>query len=247
MILRRFIKHITDQNWFAVGLDVLVVITGIFLGMQVTEWNEDRQEHMLEESYYEQLIIDLKEDITIGERAIMFAKDNDNYANLLFKAIDDPEFTPEDPTYFMLSTARAGYAYIPTTNQQTYTELTSTGNLRLLRDVTLKRKIVGYYRERHIGRQWDSLIRTMQVDYRRITSGLLSREHMRQGRYGDELESTPDEVITTLKKARERDGLKEILSRMAGIQERLRQDGIRMKKDAEELIARLQAHLRLTQ
>ena len=30
--------HKSDQNWFAVGLDVLVVITGIFLGMQVTEW-----------------------------------------------------------------------------------------------------------------------------------------------------------------------------------------------------------------
>jgi hypothetical protein len=33
-------KHVTDQNWFGVALDVLVVITGIFLGMQVTEWNE---------------------------------------------------------------------------------------------------------------------------------------------------------------------------------------------------------------
>ena len=42
MILRRFTKHIAEQNWFAVGLDVLVVITGIFLGMQVTEWNENR-------------------------------------------------------------------------------------------------------------------------------------------------------------------------------------------------------------
>ena len=40
MILRRFTKHVTDQNWFAVGLDVIVVVVGIFLGMQVTEWNE---------------------------------------------------------------------------------------------------------------------------------------------------------------------------------------------------------------
>lgn len=36
MILRRFMKHVTDQNWIAVVLDVLVVITGIFLGMQVS-------------------------------------------------------------------------------------------------------------------------------------------------------------------------------------------------------------------
>lgn len=50
MILRKFAKHITDQNWFAVGLDVLVVITGIFLGMQVSEWNEVQKQN--EEGIY---------------------------------------------------------------------------------------------------------------------------------------------------------------------------------------------------
>lgn len=44
MILRRFTQHIKEQNWFAIGLDVIVVIVGIFLGMQVTEWNEERKE-----------------------------------------------------------------------------------------------------------------------------------------------------------------------------------------------------------
>ncbi|MFT7527316.1 MAG: hypothetical protein ACI9LY_002471 [Arenicella sp.] len=44
MILRRFTQHITEQNWFAVGLDVIVVVVGIFLGMQVTEWNDDRKD-----------------------------------------------------------------------------------------------------------------------------------------------------------------------------------------------------------
>lgn len=39
-------KHVADQNWFAVGLDVIVVITGIFLGMQVTDWNESRKDRI---------------------------------------------------------------------------------------------------------------------------------------------------------------------------------------------------------
>ena len=42
MILRRFMQHLKEHNWFAVGLDVIVVIVGIFLGMQVTEWNDER-------------------------------------------------------------------------------------------------------------------------------------------------------------------------------------------------------------
>ena len=47
MILGRFIKHTRDQNWYAMILDIIVVIVGIFLGMQVTEWNEDQQNNAL--------------------------------------------------------------------------------------------------------------------------------------------------------------------------------------------------------
>jgi len=35
-------QHVKEQNWFAVGLDVIVVIVGIFLGLQVQEWYEAR-------------------------------------------------------------------------------------------------------------------------------------------------------------------------------------------------------------
>lgn len=38
MILRRFMKHVTDQNWFVGGLDEIVVVMGIFLGLQVQAW-----------------------------------------------------------------------------------------------------------------------------------------------------------------------------------------------------------------
>jgi hypothetical protein len=53
-------KHITDQNWFAVGLDVIVVIVGIFLGMQVSEWNED----LKAKSEERQILLQLKEEFT---------------------------------------------------------------------------------------------------------------------------------------------------------------------------------------
>ncbi len=67
MILRRFMKHTTDQNWFAVGLDIIVVITGIFLGMQATEWNEERKTRLKEAVYVGQFQADLETSITLGE------------------------------------------------------------------------------------------------------------------------------------------------------------------------------------
>ncbi len=42
MILRSLTRHVRDQNWFAVGLDFLIVVLGVFIGIQVANWNETR-------------------------------------------------------------------------------------------------------------------------------------------------------------------------------------------------------------
>lgn len=51
MLLRRITQHVRSQNWFAVGLDFVIVVVGVFLGIQIGNWNEervfDRQEEIL--------------------------------------------------------------------------------------------------------------------------------------------------------------------------------------------------------
>ncbi|GGY53376.1 hypothetical protein [Parvularcula lutaonensis] len=44
MILRSVSKNVRDQNWFAVGLDFAIVVLGVFLGIQLGNWNEARSE-----------------------------------------------------------------------------------------------------------------------------------------------------------------------------------------------------------
>lgn len=44
MILRSVMKHVRDQNWFAVFLDFLIVVVGVFIGIQVANWNEAQEE-----------------------------------------------------------------------------------------------------------------------------------------------------------------------------------------------------------
>ena len=39
MLLRRITKHVTDQNWFAAFIDFLIVVVGVFIGIQVANWN----------------------------------------------------------------------------------------------------------------------------------------------------------------------------------------------------------------
>lgn len=42
MILRRITEHVKTQNWFAVGIDFVIVVVGVFVGIQVANWNQGR-------------------------------------------------------------------------------------------------------------------------------------------------------------------------------------------------------------
>lgn len=55
MLLRRLNQHVKDQNWFAVGLDLLIVIVGVYIGLQVQQWSNDRDRQQREAKYLERL------------------------------------------------------------------------------------------------------------------------------------------------------------------------------------------------
>ena len=44
MILRRLTHAIREQNWFALVLELVVVVIGIFIGLEVNDWNQQRIE-----------------------------------------------------------------------------------------------------------------------------------------------------------------------------------------------------------
>ena len=63
MLLRSVSKHVRDQNWVAVALDFLIVVVGVFIGIQVANWNEERAEGDLADRYRLQLIEDVRADL----------------------------------------------------------------------------------------------------------------------------------------------------------------------------------------
>lgn len=66
MLLRSITKHVKDQNWFAVGIDFCIVVIGVFIGIQVANWNEERGRKAQEHSY---LVLVHKELAQNAERA----------------------------------------------------------------------------------------------------------------------------------------------------------------------------------
>jgi len=60
MILRSITRHVRDQNWFAVGIDFLIVVVGVFIGIQVSNWNAARLQVQREAVLLEALRTDFR-------------------------------------------------------------------------------------------------------------------------------------------------------------------------------------------
>jgi len=45
MMLRRAVEHLKHQHWTAFAIELVIVILGVFIGMQVSNWNQARVEH----------------------------------------------------------------------------------------------------------------------------------------------------------------------------------------------------------
>ena len=52
-------NHVNNQNLTAIVIELLVVVLGVFIGLQVDNWNQSRIEQNTVKSYYDRLIEDL--------------------------------------------------------------------------------------------------------------------------------------------------------------------------------------------
>src|SRR5580765_3589298 len=70
MILRRLIENIKRQAWTAIVIEFVIVVIGIFVGMQVNNWNAERANRALEATHLEHLAKDIRNDIAEIDRIL---------------------------------------------------------------------------------------------------------------------------------------------------------------------------------
>ena len=58
-MIRRLRDHVAEHNWFAVVIDLAIVVAGVFLGIQFTNWNQARVDRDKASYYRERLISEL--------------------------------------------------------------------------------------------------------------------------------------------------------------------------------------------
>ncbi|HNP35507.1 MAG TPA: hypothetical protein PKK10_06615 [Woeseiaceae bacterium] len=65
MVLRRLAENLRAQNWAAVLSELLIVIAGVYIGLQANTWNEERLDAQRREQIIRALVTNLSDSISV--------------------------------------------------------------------------------------------------------------------------------------------------------------------------------------
>ena len=176
MIIQRMARFMRQHDWFAVVVEVLVVIVGLMLAFQLDRWWEQRGEHAQEAEYVARLIADIKTDIPNIESAIELAGLRREMADLLIAAVDDPDAALDRPVEFIASVRQSAFTYSPNLASHTFEDMQSTGNLRLLRQLEIRDSLYDYYNYAVSQNQFRPLQFMTEARHFELAAGVLDYE-----------------------------------------------------------------------
>ena len=61
MIVRRLVENLKQQHWTGVIIELAIVVLGVFIGLQVSTWNEARVERKRSAQVLDAFRIDMRD------------------------------------------------------------------------------------------------------------------------------------------------------------------------------------------
>jgi hypothetical protein len=145
MLLRRVLDHVRGQEWTAVALDFVIVVVGVFIGIQAANWNEARADAALARDYLERIQRDLSADIARYENRIRFWSTVSNYGRKGLAYAETGQRGEATQWNLLLAYFQASQVAEFWTRSTTYDELKSAGELRLIGNLQVRDGLAHYY------------------------------------------------------------------------------------------------------
>ncbi len=166
MILRRLAQNLREQNWTAICIEFVLLVLGVYLGLQAQDWSKQRADRESELQIVQDLLADLNLDrsnyasaMATDESAIGAAKmslaeaglppiafdraiSRTNLANYALDLSKLPSF-PDDRRDIMWTDVVTGFFPIPST--VTYDAVVGAGDLKVIGNRDIVRELQAYH------------------------------------------------------------------------------------------------------
>jgi len=148
MILRRAVAGFRRHDWSAVAVELVVVVVGVFLGVQAANWNEDREQDKKSAVFTQRLKDDLRVEAWNYEIQIGYNRQVLANAERAADALTGKAPLPDEA--LLVAAYRATQFNGNSRRRATYDELTSTGEIGLIRDKDLRTLAMDVYTQPQI-------------------------------------------------------------------------------------------------
>lgn len=159
-MIRRIRTHAARQDWFAIAVDLAIVVIGVYLGIQASNWNQARQDRAVVRELRGQLIANLKaNEDDLRSRSLYYAQVQD-HAIAALHAIEQSGGPLGEA--FLIDAYQASQAWRRPFDRTAFDELRNSGLAMKIGDVRARAAISAY----SVGAEGFDLSGLRQTDYR---------------------------------------------------------------------------------
>jgi hypothetical protein len=214
MLLKRISHYIRNHDWFAVLVELLIIIIGLMMAFQLDRWREANVDRERERVYIDHLINDIETDLPDIGYAIELQSMRLVLINMLMDIADSPDKEVEYPVLFLGAIDQAAYTYTPTLTNHTFENLRATGDMQLIRSEDVKDVLFEYYNYDQEQRQYRPLQFMTESRHFELAAGVLDKEQIVfvQDNY---LFFRPTEIDEVKALEFDRDGIRQAAGRLA--------------------------------
>jgi hypothetical protein len=139
MILRRLSANLRAQNWVAIGIEFVLLILGVYLGILAANWNLERQARQETSRLLSQLDTELSVVLADLDSMDAYYAVSGRFATRALAGWNgDPAVNDSD---FVIAAYQASQINGVGTNSQIWAEIFGADNLRNIEDLALRRSL----------------------------------------------------------------------------------------------------------
>lgn len=143
MILRRLSKNMKEQNWTAIIIEFVLLVAGVFLGIQVANWNDSMKERVRAESYTERLRVDLRAELEYVEELIHYYETTRAAGAIAYAGLMQTQDLSDE--IVLINAYRATQLNFYERRRSTFDEIVNAGVLDLIEDPELRQTAILIY------------------------------------------------------------------------------------------------------
>lgn len=139
MIFKRAVAKLRAQDWRAISIELAIVIIGVFIGIQVSNWNAARIEQRETRQMLSRLKPELQNQLAVYEAGRTYYKVTRRYADIAFGGWrNDPKVSEKE---FVIAAYEASQIYATAANNAAWATIFGADRLKTIDDPVIRNNL----------------------------------------------------------------------------------------------------------